>query len=352
MQQISWQENPGARNFDMAAKFLDYMKDQQTAINAESTTRVPQLLNAIESDLLILQPLATSPAEVSMFNGIQASLNMFKAFAMNSGKWTWNSDLDLGTTHNPPPPPSPGSATYACSDSPDVSTCSQAAAPSDISTNQSPQPTTSSTQSATPSLSNPQGTSCPPDQVMSCAQVGMGDHAFSSCACFAAQESTSEMSTTQPPTAPGPEPEPGPTGTSPLSTGADHDLYKRWDGRARVFNVWLRDDSANHEHCRRDYMGHRRRLSVGPHKHMHSEWLRAACVLVLCLCRSDRASLPTGAAAAAAAVTGTSSAITLPAAAAGARIRDDVGACFRNHVCGYARYSCVLHPLSQGRDLG
>lgn len=207
MQQISWQEDPGAKKFDMAAKFLEYMKDQQTAINAESTNRVPQLLNAIESDLLVLQQSATSPNEVSMFNGIQADLNMFKAFAMNSGKWTWNSDLDLGTTNSPHPPPAPGSATYACSDSPDVSTCSQAAAPSDMSTTQSPQPTT-------PSLSNPQGTSCPPDQVMSCGQVGMGDHAFASCACFATQESTSEMSTTQPPTSPGPGPGPGATSTS------------------------------------------------------------------------------------------------------------------------------------------
>lgn len=194
MQQISWQENPGANDFDMATKLVEYMKGLNSSINTESTTKVPLLLNAVESDILTLRPLAgTSPDKISRLNGIQAELNMFKAFAMDSGKWTWNSGLDLETTHTPSPPPSPASATYDCSGSLDVSTCSQAAAPSQ----------TSTTQSTTPSVTT-STSPCPPDQTWSCGQVGMGDHAFSSCACVVTQELTSETSTTQPTTPPGP----------------------------------------------------------------------------------------------------------------------------------------------------
>lgn len=192
MQQISWQENPGANKFDMAAKLVEYIKRLKSAINAESTNKVPRLLNSIESDILILRPLATSPEDISRLNGIQAVLNMFKAFPMNSGKWTWNSGLGLDTTHSPPSPPSPASATYDCSDSADVSTCSQAAAPSD----------TSTTQLMTPSVTI-STSACPLHQTLSCGQVGMGDHAFSSCSCVVVQEPTSEISTTQPTTPPG-----------------------------------------------------------------------------------------------------------------------------------------------------
>lgn len=202
MQQISWQENPNANNFDMAAKFVDYMRSLKSGINAESTSKVPQLLNGVESDVVILRSLARSPDEISRLNGVQAKLNMFKAFAMNSGKWTWNSDLDLETTHTPPSPPSPASATYDCSDPQDLSTCSQAATPSEISTTQSV------SQSVTASA-----IACPPNQILSCGQVGMGDHAFSSCACVGTQEPSSEISTTQPTTQP--TTPPGPTTHSP-----------------------------------------------------------------------------------------------------------------------------------------
>lgn len=205
MQQISWQENPGANKFDMATKLVEYIKRLKSAINAESTNKVPRLLNAIESDILILRTLATSPEDTSRLNGIQAVLNMFKAFPMNSGKWTWNCDLGLDTTHSPPSPPSPASATYDCSDSADVSTCSQAAAPSG----------TSTTQLLTPSVTI-STSACPLHQTLSYGQVGMGDHAFSSCSCVVIQEPTSEISTTQPTTPPAPSLGPPMPSPSPL----------------------------------------------------------------------------------------------------------------------------------------
>lgn len=217
MQQISWQENPNANDFDMAAKFVQYMRSLKSGINAESTSKVPQLLNAVESDMIILRSLARSPDEISRLNGVQAKLNMFKAFPVNSGKWTWNSDLDLQTTHTPPSPPSPASATYDCSDPQGVSTCSQAATPSEISTTQSASQSVtasaapseiSTTQSTTPSVTT-SSLACPPDRTLSCGQVGMGDHAFPSCACVVTQKPTSEISTIQPTTPP------GPTTTSP-----------------------------------------------------------------------------------------------------------------------------------------
>lgn len=116
MQQISWQESPGSKKFDMARKLVEYIKNLKSAINTESTNGVPQVINALENDILTLRSLATSPDEISKLNGIQAKLNTFKAFAMNSGKWTWNSDFELETTHTPPSPPSPASATYDCSE--------------------------------------------------------------------------------------------------------------------------------------------------------------------------------------------------------------------------------------------
>lgn len=39
-------------------------------------------------------------------------------------------------------------------------------------------------------------TSCPPGQILTCGKVGMGEHAFSSCACVQPPESTSVTSTT------------------------------------------------------------------------------------------------------------------------------------------------------------
>lgn len=188
MEQVAWVEISAKKNFTMSDKLLDYMKSLKTDINAMSTSRIPQLLSAVDSDVLILRPLATSPDESSRFMGLQAKLNMFMAFPMNSGRWTWNSDLALDTTHTPPSPAPPASATYACGSSPDMSTCSQGAAPSETSS--------ADTTLTTPSVSSTTF-ACPPDQVMSCAQVGMGAHAFSSCACVVMRESTSVINTTQ-----------------------------------------------------------------------------------------------------------------------------------------------------------
>lgn len=114
----------------------------------------------------------------------------------------------------------------------------------------------------------------------------------------------------------------------PLSTGSNHDLCASWDGRARFFIVWLRGDARIREQRDRDHVGHSRRLSVGPHKHMRSKWPRATCVLLVRLCRSD--GIPVRASTAGA----VASAITFTLAAAVTRIRDYIGACFRDHVYG------------------
>lgn len=160
------------------------MTNLRSSINAESTGKIPQVFTALDGDLLILRPRASSPDEISKLDGIQAKLNMFKAFTMNSGKWTWNSNLEIGTTHTPPPPPAPPTATYACGGLPDVSTCTQEAASSEI----------SSAQTTTPSVSST-APGCPPGQTMSCGQFGMGARAFSSCTCVQVRESTSATST-------------------------------------------------------------------------------------------------------------------------------------------------------------
>ena len=172
----------------MADKLSDYMRSLKTNINALSTSRIPQLISAIDSDILILRSLAIAPDEVSKVDGVQAKLDMFKSFPMNSGKWTWESDLALDTSHTPPAPAPPASATYACGGSPDVSTCSLGAGPSETGSAH-----TTLTTSSVPSTTS----ACPSGQFMSCAQVGMGAHAFSSCACVVTRESTSVTSTTE-----------------------------------------------------------------------------------------------------------------------------------------------------------
>ncbi|KAJ0120698.1 hypothetical protein J7T55_015430 [Diaporthe amygdali] len=128
MEQVARDENFGADKFPIAQRFTEYMKTLQSNINTESNNRVPQLFNTLQTDLNILRPLALHPDQVGLYNGVETKLNFFRSFAMNSGKWTWDSDLGMNTYHTPPSPPSPASPTSECGELSGISTCSAAAA--------------------------------------------------------------------------------------------------------------------------------------------------------------------------------------------------------------------------------
>lgn len=148
-EQIAREEGFGADKFPMAERFRQHMENLKRNTNTLSTNRVPQILNALKADLLALRPLATTPDQIALYNGLETKLNTFLGFAINSGKWTWNYDFDMHTTHSPPAPPSPGSLTSACGQLSGMAACS-AAPTTDMST---PASLSSMDMSAPPSFS-------------------------------------------------------------------------------------------------------------------------------------------------------------------------------------------------------
>ncbi|KAK2611663.1 hypothetical protein N8I77_004993 [Diaporthe amygdali] len=177
MEQVARDENFGADKFPIAQRFTEYMKTLQSNINTESNNRVPQLFNTLQTDLNILRPLALHPDQVGLYNGVETKLNFFRSFAMNSGKWTWDSDLGMNTYHTPPSPPSPASPTSECGELSGISTCSAAAATDSTKmTSMSAtevthsQPTPSSSPACT-SDSDCSSFSCPPGQRAACVEA-------------------------------------------------------------------------------------------------------------------------------------------------------------------------------------
>ncbi|KAI3323380.1 hypothetical protein HD806DRAFT_544130 [Xylariaceae sp. AK1471] len=84
MDSLAQQECFNAEKFVLSDKFTAYMKSMQQDLNA---------------------PLAKTPDQVTLYNGAATKLATFSSFDPMSGKWTWNSDITAGETHQPPPPP-------------------------------------------------------------------------------------------------------------------------------------------------------------------------------------------------------------------------------------------------------
>lgn len=187
---MAWMQNDD-KNFRMADKLDEFLTGLRDKINAEIRSQMPLMFSALGSDIPTLRKKSSSPDEIAKVDGLEAKFNMFKSFLINSGKWTWNCDFKADTTHTQAAPPAgtPASATYACPGSPAVSTCAQGPPPSEPGS-----PHTTFTTSSTPGGNTP---FCSPDQVMSCTQVGLGEHAFPTCACVVTQEPASLTSMTE-----------------------------------------------------------------------------------------------------------------------------------------------------------
>lgn len=231
MEQLARYENFGADKFPFAKRFSEFMQKLQTDINTQSKSKVPRLFNALQTDLQTLRPLAASPDQMALYNGVETKLNTFRSFAMNSGKWTWNSDLQLGmhTTHSPPAPPSPGSLTSACGELSGMPTCSVGATTDVITTvswvptteigTTTPLSTTASTQAQTtttsPACSSDSDCSslmCSLGQRAVCVAIGLGLHAYRECQCAASVDTNSLVTQTEPP---------GPVSSGSCTAGSD-----------------------------------------------------------------------------------------------------------------------------------
>lgn len=217
------------------------MTNLQTNINALSSGSVPQILNALLADLQALRPLATSPDQIALYNGAETMLNTFRSFAVNSGKWTWDSDFDMHTTHSPPAPPSPGSLTSACGEVPGMPPCSAAPttgmstttslfttdvgttntfSTTDVGTTLSTSTmasTPAETASTSPACSADSDCSslvCSPGQHAACEVVGVGPDAYRTCQCNPSVDTTNPATQTQT------EP-PGPGSSASCTAGSD-----------------------------------------------------------------------------------------------------------------------------------